>query len=354
MSGARPDTERVHLSVAEARALSERAMRGIGYDAEEARILADHVIDAALCGYEYSGLPKLLNVADYPRFKLPRSPMRVVKETSVSVLFDGGNQSGMLGMYYATRAVIERAHAHGLALVAVSNLWMSGRSAYYVEMVARAGLIGIHTVAAPPDGRAARAAPGRPSAPTRSPSGSRSEGDPLVIDLGTSAFMGTDLQFRQRLGIPLPEGVAIDEHGRPTTDAAAARRGAILPFGGHKGYALALAMHALGVLCAGRPTTRARLPLHRVQARPVRSAGRLRRALAAEIAAIKATPRQDGVDEIRIPGERAYRERARLAREGIEIDRRIQDALIALAESTSAGGRERGSWTTRRRDTWDD
>src|SRR2546429_9922067 len=59
-------TERVHLSVAEARALSERAMRGIGYAPEEARILADHVIDAALCGYEYSGLPKLLNVADHP------------------------------------------------------------------------------------------------------------------------------------------------------------------------------------------------------------------------------------------------------------------------------------------------
>ena len=102
-------TERVHLSVAEARALSERAMRGIGYDPEEARILADHVIDAALCGYEYSGLPKLLNVADHPRFKAPRSPMRVLRETSVSVLFDGGNQSGMLGMYHATRAVIERA-----------------------------------------------------------------------------------------------------------------------------------------------------------------------------------------------------------------------------------------------------
>jgi LDH2 family malate/lactate/ureidoglycolate dehydrogenase len=59
-------TERVHLSVAEARALSERAMRGIGYEPEEARILADHVIDAALCGYEYSGLPKLLNVAEHP------------------------------------------------------------------------------------------------------------------------------------------------------------------------------------------------------------------------------------------------------------------------------------------------
>jgi LDH2 family malate/lactate/ureidoglycolate dehydrogenase len=59
-----------------------------------------------------------------------------------------------------------------------------------------------------------------------------------------------------------------------------------------------------------------------------------RRALAGEIAAIKATPRQRGVDEIRIPGERAYRERARLTREGIEIDRRIHDALIQLAEGT--------------------
>ena len=324
--------ERIHLSVADARELSERAMRGIGYDPEEARILADHAIDAALCGYEYSGLPKLLNVADYPRFKLPRSPMRAVKETSVSVLYDGGNQSGMLGMYYATRAVIERAQAHGLALVAVSNIWMSGRSAYYVEMVARAGLIGIHTVAAPP----MVAPPGgaKPALGTNPIAfGFPMEGDPLVIDLGTSAFMGTDLQFRQRLGIPLPEGVAIDEQGRPTTDARAARRGAILPFGGHKGYALALATHALGVLCNG--------------VADYEGAGYLfiafkpdlfvpledyRRGLAEEIAAIKATPRQDGVDEIRIPGERAYRERARLSREGIEIDRRIHDALSALAD----------------------
>jgi LDH2 family malate/lactate/ureidoglycolate dehydrogenase len=232
----------------------------------------------------------------------------------------------MLGMYYATRAVIERAHAHGFALVGVNNLWMSGRSAYYVEMAARAGLIGIHTVAAPPMvaplGGAKAALGTNPIA-----FGFPMDGDPLVIDLGTSAFMGTDLQFRQRLGIPLPEGVAIDEHGRPTTDAGAARRGAILPFGGHKGFALALAMHALGVsaeylFIAFKPDLFTPLEDYR-------------RALAAEIAAIKAAPRQDGVDEIRIPGERASRDRARLAREGIEIDRRIHDALIQLAEGVA-------------------
>jgi L-2-hydroxycarboxylate dehydrogenase (NAD+) len=318
-------TERVRLSVAEARALGERAMRGIGYERDEARILTDHVIDAALCGYEYSGLPKLLNVAEDPRHHAGRRPMRVVKETSVSVLFDGGNQSGMLGMYYVTRAAIERAHAHGAALVGVNDIWMSGRSAYYVEMAAREGLIAIHTVAAPPmvaplGGAQARLGT-NPIA-----FGFPMEGNPLVIDLGTAAFMGTDLQFRQRLGIPLPEGVAIDEHGRPTTDAAAARHGALLPFGGHKGYALALAMHALGLsaqylFIAFTPDLFVPLDDYR-------------RALAAEIAAIKATPRQNGVEEIRIPGERAYRERARLTREGIEIDRRIHDALTQLAEGT--------------------
>jgi len=326
---------RVHLSVAEARDLSERAMRGIGYEPEEARILADHVLDAALCGYEYSGLPKLLNVADHPLFKAPRHPMRVVRETSVSVLFDGGNQSGMLGMYHATREVIERASADGFALVAVNNIWMSGRSAYYVEMAARAGLIGIHTVAAPP--MVAPLGGAQPALGTNPIAfGFPMEGDPLVIDLGTSAFMGTDLQFRERLGIPLPAGVAIDQHGRPTTDAAAARRGALLPFGGHKGYALALATHALGVLCTAVPAEESTGYLF-IAFKPdlFVPLEDYRRALAAEIAAIKATPLQEGVAEIRIPGERGYRERARLSREGIEIDQRIHDALAALAE----GGR---------------
>ena len=59
---------------------------------------------------------------------------------------------------------------------------------------------------------------------------------------------------------------------------------------------------------------------------------RLESLVSASNVPIKATPRQEGVDEIRIPGERAYRDRARLAREGIEIDRRIHDALLQLAE----------------------
>jgi LDH2 family malate/lactate/ureidoglycolate dehydrogenase len=51
------------------------------------------------------------------------------------------------------------------------------------------------------------------------------------------------------------------------------------------------------------------------------------------LAQVKATPRQPGVDEIRLPGERSLRERARLKREGIEIDRKIYDTLLALPQS---------------------
>jgi LDH2 family malate/lactate/ureidoglycolate dehydrogenase len=56
--------------------------------------------------------------------------------------------------------------------------------------------------------------------------------------MGTSAFMGTDLAYRARLGQLLPEGVAVDAEGQPTGDPERARSGALLPFGGYKGFGL--------------------------------------------------------------------------------------------------------------------
>src|SRR6202051_928863 len=141
---------RINLSVADARDLAESALRGIGYDADEARILADHVIDAALCGYEYSGLAKILNIAESEHFKLPRRPLKVLRETDVSIAFDGGNNVGMLSLFYAAEATIKKAAAHGIALISVTDAWMSGRSAYYVEMIATACLVPIHTAASSP------------------------------------------------------------------------------------------------------------------------------------------------------------------------------------------------------------
>ena len=333
----RSTEDRVHLSATEARALGEAAMRGAGYDDEDARILTDHVLDAALCGYEYSGLPKLLNVVDDRHFRQPRRPVSVIRETAATALLDGGNNSGMIGAYRASEATIARATANGLAIVCMGNTWMTGRSAYYCEMIARAGLVVIHTVASPP--AVAPFGGTRPALGTNPIAfGFPTESDPLVIDMGTSAFMGTDLKFRARIGTPIPEGVALGPNGHVTTDANAALRGALLPFGGpeggYKGFGLALAMDALGALANGtRPADNPSGYMF-MAFKPdlFLLAEDYRRDVSGRIETIKATPRQAGVEEIRIPGERGYRTRARLLVEGIEIDGKIHRALGRLAE----------------------
>jgi len=322
--------DRVRLSASEAQTLAEQTLARIGYDAEEARIIADHVVDAALCGYEYSGLPKILNVAEHRQLRQPRRPLRALRETPVSTLFDGGNNNGMVAMYRATEVAIAKAREHGFAAVGVNNSWVSGRSAHYVEMAARAGLIGIHSVSSRPH----VAAPGSigPATGTNPIAfGFPTLHEPLVIDLGAAAFMGTDLIFQERRGAVLPEGVAIDAQGRPTRDPAQVHT--ILPFGGYKGFALALAMQALGVLAGsglGDDKTYGYLIIA-IKPDLLLPLDDFRRDMSEMLARVKATPRQPGVDEIRLPSERAFRERARSLREGIEIDRKIYDALLAVA-----------------------
>ena len=322
---------RIRLSVEEARNHSEGALRGIGYDAQEARIIADHVIDAALCGYEYSGLAKILNIPEHRRFARPRYAMKILRETEVSTLYDGGNNVGMLAMYHAAKAVIEKAENRGIAVVGVTNSWMSGRSAYYVEMIAKANLVGIHTASST---RSVAPFGGTRSALGTNPIafGMPSSRGPVVLDMGTSAFMGTDLAYRARLGQLLPEGVAIDAEGLPTRDPELARLGALLPFGGYKGFGLAFIIQAFGVLAGSAFNPDKDDGYLFMVFKPDLLIGLedFTRQVSELIDRIKSTPRQPGVDEIRIPSERAFRTREQGLREGIEIDRAVFDALAAL------------------------
>jgi LDH2 family malate/lactate/ureidoglycolate dehydrogenase len=321
---------RINLSVADARELAEGALRGIGYDNEEARIIADHVVDAALCGYEYSGLAKILNIPETAHFKRPRRSVKVLRETDISLAFDGGNNTGMLALFYAAQATIKKAAAHGIALVSVTDAWMSGRSAYYVEMIAKAGLVAIHTAAssrlvAPPGG--ARAELGTNPIAIAIPTSNA----PIVLDIGTSAYMMTEVMLRERLGELLPEGVAIGPDGEPTRDPALVRRGALLPFGGYKGFGLALMVQALGLL-GSDPELEDNSGYLFIAFRPdlLGPADVFNRQVTQLIERIKATPRQPGIDDIRIPSERAFRSRERALGEGLTIDQLVFDALVEL------------------------
>jgi LDH2 family malate/lactate/ureidoglycolate dehydrogenase len=121
--------------------------------------------------------------------------------------------------------------------------------------------------------------------------------------------------------------VALDAAGAPTTDPAAARLGALLPFGGYKGFGLGLIVQALGVLSGSARDLDGDSGFLFIVFKPelLMPLEDFERQMTELIARVKATPRQPGVAEIRIPSERAFRNRAR-----IEIDRAIHDALEAL------------------------
>ena len=203
--------------------------------------------------------------------------MKVLRETEVSVAFDGGNNVGMLALFHAAKATIKKTAAHGIALVSVTDAWMSGRGAY-VEMIAKHRLVAIHTASssrlvAPPGG--IRPVLGTNPIAIAVPS---SRG-PIVLDMGTSAYMMTEVMLRERLGELLPEGVALGPGGEPTRDPTAARRGALLPFGGYKGFGLAL---MVGAGTARRfwlgCRERLRLSVRRLPARPLWASRRIRAA----------------------------------------------------------------------------
>lgn len=331
-------SERITLSVEQARELALGALAGIGYDEADARIITNHVIDAALCGYEYSGLPKILNVAENPRRLQPRSEMRVEHETPVSIQFDAGNHNGMVAIFHATQAAIRKARQGGIAIVGVCNSWTSGRGAHFVEMIAREGLIGIHAVSSLP--QVAPLGGARPALGTNPMSfGFPTAGRPLLVNVGTSALMFTDLALRARRGERLPDGVAIDAAGEPTLDPIAAQLGAVLPFGGHKGYALAVAIHALGVFAGatGKGDQGYGYLVMAMQPDLLLPLEEYRQRLSDSLARIKATPRRSGFDEIVLPSERAFRERERALNEGIVINERIHHALVELSRRCAAG-----------------
>ena len=325
--------DEINLSVAEATKLGERALRAIGFNASQSKIITAHLIDAALCGHRFAGLPRILTINEDPRTREPRTPIKVVYETEVSALMDGGNNVGYYAVHQATQLAIRKARKHRIAVIGLYRSHLSGRNAYYLEMIARAGLVGIHLASAPPivlpHGGARPAFGTNPigfSFPT--------DGDPFIVDLGTAAMMRGEVILRSRLGLLLPEGTAIDAQGRPTTDPAEALKGGIFTFGGHRGSALAFGIQAMCLLAgAARARGKAQdfaflfvvfdpailLPPKEFKAQ-----------LGELIEAVRAVPPLNPEEPVRIPSERAFLERKRRRKEGIPVDRAVYDQLRAI------------------------
>jgi LDH2 family malate/lactate/ureidoglycolate dehydrogenase len=241
----------VRMTIAEARALAESTMQAVGHTAEEARLIADHLIDCELRGLHYGGLPRALSIAEHvTRSSRGRQPIRVEDRTAVSALVHGGNNVGYLVAWKAMELAIERAETHGVAIIGANETWYTGMLSYYAERIAGRGLVSMIASNA--------AAWVAPYGGTQGRFGTNpicygfpvAEGDPIIWDIGTSSIMHAEITVARRLGKELPEGVAFGPDGRPTRDPAAALEGgAIRPWGGAKGSGLAIVVQLLGAMC---------------------------------------------------------------------------------------------------------
>ena len=327
----RPDT--VRLTAAEATALGERALTRVGYSGEDARIIVDQLVDNALCGYKFAGLPRLLAIAGDERTGKTRNPVRIVHETPVSALLDGGNNVGYIAAYRAAEVAIRKARQSGMASAGAYNSYYSGRNAYFVEKIVREGLVAFHVSSAYP--RVLPPGGARPMLGTNPICfGFPSSDGPVIVDMGTASFMWGEVMLHAHLNEPLPEGVGFDEHGNPSRDAAAVLKGGVAPFGGHKGYGLSFAIQALGLL-AGAALTRGQVRDYGflfwvLDPDVMLPGGEFRSQMAEYVRQIRATPRRPDVEAIRIPSERAFAERERRRKEGIVIERKVVEALEAL------------------------
>ncbi|MEM7523060.1 MAG: Ldh family oxidoreductase [Pseudomonadota bacterium] len=161
------------------------------------------------------------------------------------VRVDAGGAMSRLAAHAALPRLAEKARAFGIAALAINRCHHFSALWPEVERLAADGLAAIamvpsHAWVAPAGGT--RGALGTNPLAFAWP---RRGAPPFVFDFATSAFARGEIELHRRAGRPLPEGVAIDADGRPTTDPTAALDGAMLTFGGHKGSALSIMIELL-------------------------------------------------------------------------------------------------------------
>jgi LDH2 family malate/lactate/ureidoglycolate dehydrogenase len=328
-------SENIILSVEEATSLGIKALRAIGFPAEQAPVITAHLVDAALCGYPFAGLPRILTINDSPRTHEPRSAIEIVHETEISAMIDGGNNLGYYAVYQAMKVAIAKAKKSRIAIVGMYHSQLSGRNAYYLEHIAREGLVGIHLATGThlvlPHGGVKPALGTNPIA-----FGFPTSKDPFIIDFGTAGMMLGEVILRARTGQTLPEGIAVDSQGAPTTDPHEALKGGVYPFGDHRGYALSLGIQAMCLLAgsarAYNPKQDYAFMFLVFDPEVLMPRSEFESALHDLIENIRNTPPLDPNVPVRIPSERSFKERERNRKIGIPVALAVHRQLVALAE----------------------
>ena len=314
-----------------------------GSSAREAGLIADQLVESNLAGHASHGVGSLpVYVRNVRSGELPLNrTLSVVLDSGPLLVCDGNGGAGQVMGHDAIAGAVARAQEAGACVLGLRNSHHLGRIGHWAEQCAAAGLVSIHFVnvisapaVAPFGGSAARIgtnpfAIGIPRAGQR----------PILVDFATSKLAVGKVRVALNQGKLLPEGVLLTPAGQPTTDPAmlfGTPRGALLPFGEHKGWGLALACELLGAALTGGRTQsgpKTRDAVINSMLSIIISPDRLgtEDSFLAEVARFTAWARSGENGGVLLPGDPEADTRERLRADGIPIDAKSWADITAAA-----------------------
>ncbi len=225
-----------------------------GLSEANANLVADSLVDAEVRGIGSHGVTRTRIYSERLRAGMivADAVPTVVRENGSSAAVDAKNAIGIVGAKAGLDLAIAQAKEHYSSVVGVANSNHCGTLAYFTRHAAEQGLIAIAMSTAPQTmiyfGGKTRAVGTNPL----SIAVPRPDASPIVVDMATSAVARGKIILANKLGQDIPGDWAVDAEGRPTTDAAAALLGSVVPFAGPKGSGLAMMIDLLaGAMVAG-------------------------------------------------------------------------------------------------------
>lgn len=238
--------EETIVPVGEVRDVVVEALQRRGARIEDAVLTADALLRADLRGQPSHGLLRLRIICERLEAGLidPAFELGVTNPAPSLALVDGRRGFGHVVAWRVTELMMETVAETGVCVASVTNANHIGMAGIYAEHAARRGMVmmvtSISETMVRPYGGVEPLLGTNPIA-----IGVPAEPEPFILDMSTAASSIGKLIEHREAGRPIPDDWAVDGEGRPTTDPAAGLAGAINPYGGAKGYGLALAVALL-------------------------------------------------------------------------------------------------------------
>jgi hydroxycarboxylate dehydrogenase B len=241
--------------------------RQAGSEPLEAQLTADHLVGANLAGHDSHGvgmLPRYVNSWLADELQLNQR-LATVQAMGSMLTLDACRGMGPAMAHAAMEQAIAVAREHGVCVMGLRHAHHIGRVGHWAEQAVAAGLVSVHftnavskPVVAPHGGREGRFVtnPFTVGIPVAGR-------EPFLLDFATSAIAMGKVRVAHNKQVQVPPGALLDAAGRDTTNPSVmfpaepgTPTGALLPFAGHKGYALAMVCELLGAALTGGETTR--------------------------------------------------------------------------------------------------